>query len=383
MRYPMVDLAGQYQRIQKEIDEAIQAVVHSTAYVRGPEVEAFEQALSEYLGCRHVVGVGNGTDALQLALMALDLEAGDEVVVPAFTFIATAEVVALLGLKPVMAEVDLHTFTLTAEHIEAVLTPRTRVLMPVHLFGQSCDMEPILALAERHGLYVVEDNAQAIGAAYTFSDGTRKKTGTMGHIGCISFFPSKNLGCFGDGGACCTDDDRLAERIRMLANHGMRRRYYHELIGINSRLDSIQAAVLGVKLRYLDAYNEARRRAADHYDALFAERREIHTPVRHPRSTHVFHQYTLRVPPEVRDALVAHLHARSVGCNVYYPVPLHRQRAFAHWFDKDLRLPVTERLCREVLSLPMHTELTPELVEQIGQAVCAFWEGDENSNGQG
>ena len=370
----MVDLAGQYRRIKDEIDQAILDTVASTAYIRGPQVAAFEQALADYLGVRHAIGVGNGTDALQLALMALDLEPGDEVIVPAFTFIATAEVVALLGLRPVMADVDADTFNLTADTIEAALTPRTRAIMPVHLFGQSCDMEPILALAEKHGLYVVEDNAQAIGAEYTFSDGTRKKTGTMGHIGCTSFFPSKNLGCYGDGGACFTDDARLAERIRVLANHGMKRRYYHDEIGINSRLDSIQAAILGVKLRYLDQYNAARRRAADRYDALFAERQDIQTPVRHPRSTHVFHQYTLKVPAARRDALLEHLRRKGIGCNVYYPVPLYRQQAFARWFEGQ-SLPVTEQLTREVISLPMHTELNEEVVEEIAGAVSGFLEG--------
>lgn len=368
----MVDLAGQYRRIKDEIDQAILDTVASTAYIRGPQVRAFEEALADYLGVRHVIGVANGTDALQLALMALDLEPGAEVIVPAFTFIATAEVVALLGLTPVMADVDADTFNMTADTIEAVLTPRTRAIMPVHLFGQSCDMEPILALAEKHGLYVVEDNAQAIGAEYTFSDGTRKKTGTMGHIGCTSFFPSKNLGCFGDGGACFTDDDHLADRIRVLANHGMKRRYYHDEIGINSRLDSIQAAILSVKLRYLDQYNDARRLAADHYDALFAERQDIRTPVRHPRSTHVFHQYTLKVPADRRDALLDHLRQKNIGCNVYYPVPLYRQQAFARWFVGQT-LPVTEQLTHEVISLPIHTEMTPELVGRIANEVLGFF----------
>lgn len=369
----MVDLLGQYQRIKDQIDRAILDTVATTAFIRGPQVRAFEQELAQYLGVRHVIGVGNGTDALQLALMALDLAPGDEVVVPAFTFIATAEVVALLGLKPVMADVDPHTFNLTAETIEAARSPRTRAIMPVHLFGQSCDMAPILELAQAHGWYVVEDNAQAIGATYTFPDGTQKKTGTMGHIGCTSFFPSKNLGCYGDGGACFTDDDVLAERIRILANHGMKRRYYHDEIGINSRLDSIQAAILRVKLPHLDDYNAARRRAADGYDAFFSERAEIQCPQRHPASTHVFHQYTLKVPPTRRDGLLEHLRHRGIGCNVYYPVPLYRQQAFAKWFDGQT-LPATEELSKSVISLPIHTEMDEALVHHIADAVCAFFD---------
>ncbi len=373
-RIPMVDLAGQYQRLRPEIDAAIADTLASAAFIRGPQVRMFEDELAGYLGVEHVIGVGNGTDALQLALMACDLRPGDEIIVPAFTFIATAEVAALLGMRPVMVDVDPDTFMLSAESIAPAITPHTRAIIAVHLFGQSCDMAPILELAGEHGLYVIEDNAQAIGACYTFPDGTTKKAGTMGVIGCTSFFPSKNLGCYGDGGACFTDDDRLAERIRILANHGMKRRYYHDMVGVNSRLDSLQAAVLRVKLKYLDQFNAARLQAADWYDSFLGHLPQVATPQRAPMSTHVFHQYTLKVPTADRDGLVDYLKSRGVDCNIYYPVPLHRQQAFAD-SSSDVSLPVSEELAQRVISLPIHTEMDSDLVKTISDFVGEYFAG--------
>lgn len=293
----MVDLKTQYQRIKTDIDREVLGVLESTMFIGGPQVNGFRERLEQYLGVRHVIPCANGTDALQIAMMALGLQPGDEVIVPAFTYVATAEVIALLGLTPVMTDVDPQSFNITAAHIERAITPRTRAIVPVHLFGQSADMEPILALARQHDLFVIEDNAQAIGADYTFADGTVRKAGTLGHFGCTSFFPSKNLGCYGDGGALMTNDDDLAAAARVIANHGQSRQYYHDKIGVNSRLDAIQAAVLNVKLGHLDEYNAARKRAADYYDAAFAEVPALTTPARQRNSTHVFHQYTLQVAP--------------------------------------------------------------------------------------
>lgn len=368
----MVDLRGQYQRIKSEIDQAILDVVASTQYINGPAVAAFGEALEKYLGIRHVIPCANGTDALQIALMALGLQPGDEVIVPAFTYVATAEVIALLGLKPVMVDVDADTFNVTATIVEAAITPRTKAIVPVHLFGQSCDMEPLLAVAQEHGLYVVEDNAQAIGAEYTFSEGKKMKTSTMGHIGTTSFFPSKNLGCFGDGGAIMTNDDGLAEKMRMIANHGQIKKYYHQVTGVNSRLDTIQAAILKIKLKYLNDYAAARRNAADFYDAAFENKKELQTPVRKNNSTHVFHQYTLRVKNGEREKLQKHLAERGIPSAIYYPVPLYRQQAFAKFAEAGFSLPVTENLCREVLSLPIHTEMSEELMNYIAEGVLSF-----------
>ena len=370
---PMVDLKSQYEGFADEMDAAILEVVRSTGFIKGPRVEAFERELGAYLGARHVIGCANGTDALQIAMMALGLRRGDEVIVPSFTYVATAEVIALLGLVPVMVDVDLATYNLTAELVRAALTERTRAIVPVHLFGQSCDMAPILEIARERDLYVIEDNAQAIGADYTFPDGTSKKTGTLGHIGCTSFFPSKNLGCYGDGGAIFTDDDELAAKLRRVANHGQDRTYYHDVVGVNSRLDAIQAAVLRVKLPYLDAYGDARRAAADAYDAAFAEVDALVTPSRAPYSTHVFHQYTMRVTDGRRDGLREHLRQRQIAHNVYYPVPLYKQGAFAKTADPDLALPVTEQLCEEVIALPMHTELTRDDIAYVTESVRAFF----------
>ncbi len=368
----MVDLQTQYVRLKTEIDAAIQRVLDSSRFIKGPEVQAFEAELAEYLGARHVIGCANGTDALQIALMGLGLQPGDEVIVPAFTYVATAEVIALLRLTPVMVDVDPDTFNVRAEDIEAHITEKTRAIVPVHLFGQSCDMAPILALAEKYDLFVIEDNAQAIGTEYTFPDGRVKKTGTMGHIGTTSFFPSKNLGCYGDGGALMTDDDALAERLRMIANHGQKKTYYHDLIGVNSRLDALQAAILRVKLRHLDDFNRARRQAAASYDDRFSEIQDLQTPTRLPHSTHVFHQYTLQVKNGRREALKAHLQAAGIPCNVYYPLPLYRQKAFAQFHD-GRSVDVTEQLCREVLSLPIHSEMTDAIVGKVISRVEEFF----------
>ena len=369
----MVDLTRQYQGVKEEIRQAFDRILDSAAFINGPEVNAFQEDLERYLGVKHVIPCANGTDALQIALMALGLQPGDEVIVPTFTYVATAEVIALLGLNPVMVDVDPDTFNVTADLIEEAISHRTKAIVPVHLFGQSADMEPILAVAEKHGLYVVEDNAQAIGADYTFSDGRVKKTGTLGHIGSTSFFPSKNLGCYGDGGAMLTNDDALAHQLRMIANHGQQQKYYHDVVGVNSRLDSLQAAILKVKLQYLDAYSAARQRAAAFYDDAFNELEGLQTPVRQHNSTHVFHQYTLRVKNGQRDALQQYLSEKGIPSMIYYPVPLYQQKAFAHYLPKGFVLPVTELLCSEVLSLPIHTEMDENLLGFITQTLRAFF----------
>ncbi|HRD82628.1 MAG TPA: DegT/DnrJ/EryC1/StrS family aminotransferase [Saprospiraceae bacterium] len=369
----MVDLKGQYQKIKEDVDAGIREVMDNTAFIGGPAVTRFQQNLETYLGARHVITCANGTDALQIALMALNLEPGDEVIVPAFTYVATAEVIALLRLRPVMVDVDPHTFNVTAEIVEAAITPRTKAIVPVHLFGQSCDMEPIMEVAKRHKLWVVEDNAQAIGADYTFGDGSRQKTGVLGHIGCTSFYPSKNLGCYGDGGAISTNDDELAARMRMIANHGQNKRYYHAMVGVNSRLDGIQAAILDVKLRHLDSYAGARQEAADMYDAAFRNIPGLIVPARQHNSTHVFHQYTLIVENERREALQEHLQALGIPTMIYYPVPLYAQEAFKNTGDETTFLPVTDYLCRGVLSLPMHTELDQKQLEYITGGVASFF----------
>jgi dTDP-4-amino-4,6-dideoxygalactose transaminase len=369
----MVDLESQYEKIKTEIDEAVLSCIASTAFINGAAVHLFQKNLEKYLGVRHVVPCANGTDALQIAMMALGLKPGDEVIVPSFTYVATAEVIALLKLKPVMVEVDADTFNITAEIIEKAITPKTKAVVPVHLFGQACEMEAIMQVAEKHNLYVIEDNAQAIGADYTFSDNTKRKSGTIGHIGCTSFFPSKNLGCYGDGGAIFTNDDELAEKMRMIANHGQVKRYYHSYIGVNSRLDSIQAAILDVKLKYLDDYCAARGKAADFYDREFAGIEELQTPVRAPFSTHVFHQYTLQAKNGKRDALIEYLQTKGIPSMTYYPLPLNRQIAFAPFVPADLSLPVTENLCDSVVSLPMHTELNEEILQFIVESVKDFF----------
>ena len=365
----MVDLQTQYQYIKEDIDRGIQAVIDSAAFVKGPVVTEFQSHLEAYTGAKHVITVGNGTDALQIALMGLGLKPGDEVITPTFTFIATAEVVALLGLTPVVVDVDWDTMNISVEAIRKAITPRTKAIVPVHLFGQCADMEPIMAIAREHHLYVVEDACQAIGAQYTFSDGTTRQAGTMGDIGCTSFFPSKNLGCYGDGGAIFTNNDELAAQMRAIANHGMVVRYHHDRVGVNSRLDAIQAAVLDAKLPHLDEYIAARQRAAAYYDKALAGNPHVLTPARQAHSTHVYHQYTLRLVGVDRDKVREALAEREIPSMVYYPVPLHLQKAYQDPRYKAGDFPVAERLAGCVLSLPMHTELSDEQLLAITSAV--------------
>lgn len=365
MKIQMVDLKGQYLKIKEDVDISIQECIDSTAFINGPAVKEFQQDFEKYLGVKHVIPCANGTDALQIAMMALDLQPGDEVICPAFTYVATAEVIGLLGLKPVMVDVDKDTFDIELNGLEKYLTPKTKAIVPVHLYGQSADMEKILEFAEKYNLFVIEDNAQAIGSDYTFSDGTVKKTGTIGHIGCTSFFPSKNLGCYGDGGALMTNDDELAFKIRMIANHGQEKKYYHKVLGCNSRLDTIQAAVLKVKLKHLDEYSASRNKMADYYDTNLAEIAEIQTPKRAVNSTHVFHQYTLRVKNGKRDELQKYLAEKNIPSMVYYPLPLYKQEAFLQYVEEGFSLPVTEQLCKEVISLPVHTEFNQEVLDVI------------------
>lgn len=365
----MVDLASQYQRIKTDIDRGIQEVIDSTQFVKGQKVVDFQEHLQDYTGAKHVIAVGNGTDALQIALMALGLKPGDEVITPTFTFIATAEVVALLGLTPVVVDVDWDTMNISLDSIRRAITPKTKAIVPVHLFGQCAPMAEILEVAKEHQLYVVEDACQAIGAKYTFPDGTVKQAGTMGNIGCTSFFPSKNLGCYGDGGAMFTHDDELAARMRAIANHGMVVRYHHDLVGVNSRLDTIQAAVLDAKLPHLDEYIAARQKAAAYYDEAFKNNDKLLTPGRNAASTHVYHQYTLRVVGADREQLKAALAEKNIPAMVYYPVPLHMQKAYQDPRYKQGDFPVAERLASCVLSLPMHTELDEEQLKYITDAV--------------
>ena len=365
----MVDLQSQYQRIKQEIDAGIQEVIDSAAFIKGPKVSAFQQHLEAYTGAKHVIPVGNGTDALQIALMGLGLQKGDEVITPTFTFIATAEVVALLGLTPVVVDVDWETMNMDIESLRRAITPRTKAIVPVHLFGQCANMEAILEIAKAHHLFVVEDACQAIGARYTFANGETKQAGTMGDVGCTSFFPSKNLGCYGDGGAIFTNDDDLAARMRAIANHGMVVRYHHDEVGVNSRLDSIQAAVLDAKLPHLDEYIASRQRAAAYYDQAFAGCEKLLIPGHEPHSTHVYHQYTLRVVGADRDQLRAQLAEKGIPAMIYYPIPLHQQKAYLDPRYKDGDFPVAERLAACVLSLPMHTELDEEQLKFIADNV--------------
>jgi UDP-2-acetamido-2-deoxy-ribo-hexuluronate aminotransferase len=373
MKIEMVDLKGQYSKIQNEIDKEILECIRSTNFINGPAVSEFSKSLSEYLGGAFVIPCANGTDALQIAMMALGLEPGDEIIVPSFTYVATAEVIGLLNLKPVMVDVDPIHFNITRENFEQAITPKTKAIVPVHLFGQCADMEPILALAKEHNLFVIEDTAQAIGAVYTFKDGIKKQAGTMGDIGCTSFFPSKNLGCYGDGGAIYTNNPELAERIKMIANHGQVKKYVHKYIGVNSRLDTIQAAILNIKLKYLDEYSNARRSAADIYDTLLAGLSELITPVRAHNSTHVFHQYTLQVKNGKRDDLKKHLETVGIPAMIYYPVPLNEQEAFKTIGVVAGSLNTTEELCKSVLSLPMHTELTEAQQVFISKHIQSFF----------
>lgn len=369
----MVDLRGQYEKIKEEVDTAVLNVIQSTAFIRGPEVKSLEKELQEYLSVKHVITCGNGTDALQIALMALDLKPGDEVITTSFTFIATVEVISLLGLVPIMVDIDPNTFNIDSEEMAKAITDKTKAIIPVHLYGQCADMESIMNMARENNLYVIEDTAQAIGADYTFTDGSTKKAGTIGTIGCTSFFPSKNLGCFGDGGAIFTDDDALAEKLRIVANHGMRVKYYHDVIGVNSRLDNLQAAVLRIKLRSLDNYKKARNEAANYYDEAFKSSEQIKTPERHPSSDHAFHQYTLQIEGGGRDGLKEHLAHKDIPAMIYYPVPLHKQKAFKNSEYVEPVLPVTDLLTEKVISLPMHTELTEEQLKYISESVLEFF----------
>jgi len=383
-KIPMVDLKGQYLKIKDDIDKGIQEVIDSTAFINGPAVRSFAEELSQYHGGCHVIPCGNGTDALQIALMALGLKPGDEVIVPAFTYVASAEVIGLLGLTPVMVDVDYGTFNVTVDNILRGLSPRTRAIIPVHLFGQSCDMEPILKLAHENGIYVIEDNAQAIGARYTFSDGRTSLTGTMGDIGCTSFFPSKNLGCYGDGGALLTSDPSLKDRIQMIANHGQKVKYHHSVIGCNSRLDTLQAAILRAKLPHLDSYCAARAAAADYYDSQLSLLQGCGTdfllPSRLDRSTHVFHQYTLKVIEKGqegigarRNALKDFLASRGVPSMIYYPLPLQEQEAFKA-ITRAAEDPVISRRCAySVLSLPIHTEISHSDQDLVIDAIRDFF----------
>lgn len=365
----MVDLQTQYQRIKADIDRGIQAVIDEAAFVKGQQVADFQHNLEAYTGAKHVITVGNGTDALQIALMGLGLQRGDEVITPTFTFIATAEVVALLGLTPVVVDVDWETMNMSVESLKKAITPRTKAIVPVHLFGQCANMEEIMSIARAHNLYVVEDACQAIGAQYTFADGSTKQAGTIGDIGCTSFFPSKNLGCYGDGGAIFTNDDDLAARMRAIANHGMVVRYHHDMVGVNSRLDGIQAAILDAKMPHLDEYIASRRRAAAYYDKAFANNPHLLIPGHEPHSTHVYHQYTLRLIDVDRDNLKAQLQEAGIPAMVYYPVPLHLQKAYQDPRYKAGDFPVAERLASCVLSLPMHTELDDEQLAYITENV--------------
>ena len=368
----MVDLKGQYQKIKEDVNRGIQEVIDTTTFIKGGKVNDFQKNLENYLGVKHVIPVANGTDALQIALMALNLKPGDEVITPAFTFIATAEVIALLGLTPVMADVDFDTFNLTPDTFRKAISPKTKVVIPVHLFGQNTEMEEILKIARENNIYVIEDACQSIGAQYTFTNGTKAFSGCMGEIGCTSFFPSKNLGCYGDGGAIFTNNDELASKMRAIANHGMVVRYYHDFIGVNSRLDSIQAAILDVKLRYLDDYIAARQQAAAFYDKAFANTDKLIIPARNATSAHVFHQYTLKLNGIDRAEMQKYLASKEIPSMIYYPVPLHLQKAFSESHYQKGDLPVSEKLCECVLSLPMHTELTQEELKYITDSVLEF-----------
>ena len=368
----MVDLKQQYAKIKGSVDRAIQEVLDSAAFINGKAVTDFAEGLSKYIGTKHVIPCANGTDALQIAMMSLDLQPGDEVITPSFTYIATTEVVALLRLKPVFVDVDPKTFCIDPACIEKAVTKKTKAIVPVHLYGQSAPMEEILSIAGRYGLSVIEDNAQAIGSNYTNSMSITKKTGSIGNIGATSFFPSKNLGCYGDGGAIFTDDDELANKMKMIANHGQSKRYYHDLVGCNSRLDSIQAAVLNVKLAKLAEYIDARRTAADHYDRAFGSHPKITIPFRAAYSHHVFHQYTLLVEGVNRNALNEFLATKNIPSMIYYPVPAHRQQMFAGFGGGAFQLPITDWLTERVISLPMHTELDKEQLDYISTKVLEF-----------
>ena len=376
----MVDLKGQYAPIKDQVNSSIQEVINTTSFINGPKVKAFQKNLEDYLGVKHVIPCANGTDALQIAMMGLGLKPGDEVITADFTFAATVEVIALLGLTPVLVDVDSENFNIDIEAIKKAINPKTKAIVPVHLFGQCAHMDEIMELAKAHQLYVIEDNAQAIGATYTSKNGTKAKAGTIGHIASTSFFPSKNLGCYGDGGAIFTNDDDLAHTIRGIVNHGMYKRYHHDVVGVNSRLDSIQAAVLDAKLPHLDSYNKARQNTARKYNLAFKDHPNIITPkagngcvtLCDNCDCHVFHQYTLKLKNVDRDGLVDHLNAKGIPCGVYYPIPLHNQKAYQDDRYDDNDFQITNQLSNEVISLPMHTELDDEQIEFITSSVLAY-----------
>ena len=370
----MVDTHGQYLKIKDRVDAAVLEVIDSSWFIGGEKVQRFQKNLEDYLNVNHVIPCANGTDALQIALMACELQPGDEVIVPAFTYVATAEVIALLNLKPVMVDVNIDDFNIDPGTLEAALTPMTKAIVPVHLYGQSADMETIMTFAKKHNLYVIEDNAQAIGATYTFSDGRKQHCGTIGHIGTTSFYPSKNLGAYGDGGAIMCNDEQMAFRLKKIANHGQSKRYYHDIVGVNSRLDAIQAAILDIKLEHLDEYASARNAVADYYDKAFADLPELITPARSPKSTHVFHQYTLRVTNGKRNQLKEFLNEQGIPSMIYYPVPLYKQKAYKEAWNSDRTLPNTESLSDQVISLPIHTEMDNEILGYISQAVISFFQ---------
>jgi len=373
MKYNMVDLVGQYKKIKPEVDEAILKIMDDASFIGGPSVKSFQKNLEEYLGVKHVIPCANGTDALQVALMALGLEPGDEVITTSFTFIATAEVIALLKLTPVLVDVDPDTFNIDPKAVEKAITSKTKAIIPVHLFGQCVDMYALKQIAKEHNLFIVEDTAQAISAKYICPEnGEKKMAGAIGDIGCTSFFPSKNLGAFGDGGAIFTNDDELAEKMRVVVNHGMTVRYYHDYVGVNSRLDSMQAAVLDIKLRHLDEYSDARLKAANYYNNAFANNPMIQTPVTADFTTHVFHQYTLVLNDVDREGLMKHLADKGIASAVYYPVPLHMQKAYLDPRYKEGDFPVTENLSKSVISLPIHTELTEEIQKVITDAFLEY-----------
>lgn len=368
----MVDLKSQYQKIKPEIDAAIQEVIESTAFINGPSVKNFQNHLEQYLIVKHVIPCGNGTDALQVAMMALDLQPGDEVITTTFTFIATAEVIALLQLTPVCVDVDMDTMNISMESLKKAITPKTKAIVPVHLFGQCANMEAIMEIAAKHNLFVIEDACQAIGADYKFSNGKVQKAGTIGDVGCTSFFPSKNLGCYGDGGALFTNNDELAHKIRGIVNHGMFTRYYHDMVGVNSRLDTIQAAVLNIKLRFLDDYAAARNFAANYYNNAFANNSKITTPITAPYTSHVFHQYTLVLNNVDRAKLIEFMNKKEIPVMIYYPVPMHKQKAYLDPRYKDGDFPTAEYLSEHVISLPMHTELDEEQLKYITDSLLSF-----------
>jgi len=369
----MVDTKNQYLAIKAEVDGAIQEVLDSAAYINGKAVKDFAQNLSTYLGVNYVIPCANGTDALQIAMMALNLEPGDEIITPSFTYIATTEVVALLGLKPVFVDVDPISFCMDIESLKKAITPKTKLIVPVHLYGHAAPMEEIMEIAKANNLFVIEDNAQAIGCDYTFSNGVTKKTGTIGHIGATSFYPSKNLGAFGDGGALCTNDKALADKMTMIANHGQSARYYHDVVGCNSRLDSIQAAILNIKLKKLDEYNSARQSVAQYYNNAFVSVKEIITPSSLQYSTHVYHQYTIQLKGVDRDKFIAHLAAKEIPCMIYYPVPGHLQKMFGEQKNTNWNLPITDSLTPCVCSLPVHTEMDEEQLAYIVEGVKSFF----------